>query len=406
FTMGDISPRRRSQERSEAGSPRSASLIGGLVETIQLGEVLDPKFTLKRFLSTRSVVSTFSSFAERQQAVVRTRSEFRAIGAGTCGTVFEVPGTTDAFKVANNPGGHTDKLWNDFQMHLRVSEAFDTIGREKLAVHVPIIKYFVSSKDSEWWGENMDRFPQKYQSQSNLLCAERILPLAKLIRESLVDTYCPPSLVKEIKGSPSNKDCLVRIYLGKRKERISKFFQLRNFLLHLDQMEELELDTADFATHIADALAVMHWRVGIDANDVEFVLGSAPYRVANPAQIISKPPTVKQIKSMPPNTSTWASHNDDFKRQITHIWLLDFNRCEDFFLNQSGIEKLVAAFFRNDPYYPRPHGATTKDQNLWATFRNRYIATSQAHVDKEHYHLPKLFIDTVAEEQRKRMKKK
>lgn len=132
-------------------------------------------------------------------------------------------------------------------MHTKVAESFDKM-KFPIGVHVPGVEYFVSREDDEWWFHNLNRFPVDYRMRTPLLGSQRILPLPKPIRESLVDTYCPKKIAAQVKADPANKDCLVRVYLGKRRQRINtSFFQLRNFPLHLDQMEELELDIHRFA---------------------------------------------------------------------------------------------------------------------------------------------------------------
>ncbi|KAE8343830.1 hypothetical protein BDV24DRAFT_161133 [Aspergillus arachidicola] len=78
---------------------------------------------LKRLLLTRSVVSTSSSFAERRQAAVGCKSPFREIGTESIGKVFEQTGTLWAFKVLLID--RTDKLWNNYLMHLRIQDSFD-----------------------------------------------------------------------------------------------------------------------------------------------------------------------------------------------------------------------------------------------------------------------------------------
>ena len=50
------------------------------------------------------------------------------------------------------------------------------------------------------------------------------------------------------------------------------------------------------------ALAVMHWRIGIDADDVEFVLGSSPNYVAG-----RRPLSPQEVDSLPERASTWES---------------------------------------------------------------------------------------------------
>lgn len=91
-----------------------------------------------------------------------------------------------------------------------------------------------------------------------------------------------------VKTNPGDDDCLVRPYLGRRFRygqqgpSTSKFqrFSLRNAPLHIDQMRSLGLDAKAYAETMAEALAIMHWSAGIDANDVEFVL--APPRKNTP----------------------------------------------------------------------------------------------------------------------------
>ncbi|KAL5116090.1 hypothetical protein ACEQ8H_005986 [Pleosporales sp. CAS-2024a] len=398
----------------ESESSRSSSLMEKMMEAIQLEEKLNPKLTLRRFLSIRSVISTVSSFAERQQGAVGTRALFRSLGAGTCGRVYEVPGTTDIFKVANYPGQDTDQLWNDYCMHTSIADVLERWGRDKLEVRVPRLKYFVSMNDNMWWTENLDRFPLQFLKEpSNLVCAERILPLAKPIRESLIDLFAPKAADHlALKTDASNKDCLVRLYLGKRRERINnKFFQLRNFTMHLDQMEELELNIYQLAFAMGEAMAIMHWACHLDGNDVEFVLGSSPEMVAQPNMITTKPLDRRALSKLTPNSSTWNAHLNDFRKRTTHLWMLDFNRCKELSTNKEVMmEQMLHSFFRNDPYFPRPVPPTSKDAKLWQVFRNAYEDSAAECMKKNLSPLgciewPRHFMDEVVAEQQKKVAK-
>ncbi|KAI9774716.1 MAG: hypothetical protein M1839_001677 [Geoglossum umbratile] len=402
---GDV---RRFQQRSSTNAPpfRSPSFEQDLLINLELADKLaseDPKTKLKRLLSIHSAISTGSSFAERQQAAIDTKASYRHIGRGTCGTIFEIPGTTFALKVAKTD---SDALWNDFTMHMRVLSQFDNLPQINSEIHVPRCHWYASATDDEWWDENLERFPKEHQFRNNTICFERILPIPKIIRESLIDEYCPSSFRVNAKADPSNKDCLVRLYLGKRREpRPSRFFTLRNFLLHIDQMEDLEHDVDELAANMADALAVMHWHVRIDADDVEFVLGSAPTRSTIPT--LRKPLMLADICSMPKNTSTWASSFENFKYRTVHMWMIDFDRCKDISMDREGVEQAVTSFFKNDPYYPRPYGQTSRDQKLWATFKDRYLRTSFELIGNgPEKSLPIMFIAQVEEAQRRRMERR
>ncbi|KAH7318991.1 hypothetical protein BKA65DRAFT_556420 [Rhexocercosporidium sp. MPI-PUGE-AT-0058] len=190
--------------------------------------------------------------------------------SGTCGFVFAQLGTAQVVKRAREDGPDSAALWNDFLMHKKVEQGFETGNSSGLpTVHVPRPILYVSRTDTFWWENNGHRFPNDFQTPSNLLMSERILPLPKFIREALIQLYCPENLRSSQFDEPKNKDCL----------RPQRFFSLRNFKLHLNQMVDLGLDVATFATTMANALAILHWEVKIDAADVELFWEVLPLKV-------------------------------------------------------------------------------------------------------------------------------
>ena len=130
--MSHSLPKQRERNlTSESQSTRSPLYEEELRNTTALEEKFaassDSEDLLRRFLSTRSVLSISSSFAERQQSAVSTISEFRHIGAGQCGIIFEVLGTTWVYKVAKRLDDH---LWNDYHMQTQISQACKTAPHE------------------------------------------------------------------------------------------------------------------------------------------------------------------------------------------------------------------------------------------------------------------------------------
>ena len=334
----------------------------------------EPRLVLHNMLSIRSVISTTFSFANRHQAAQADADlqKFRKIGQGSCGAVFEHIGFAD---IAKRENLHNTDLWNDFTKHIDVIDAINDTSGFLTNVRVPACHGFIRKADTKWWSNNRSQFPEEYQSPGNIILAERIPSLPQIVRHALIDLYFPPSQPqsrKEMaKDDPINKDCLARIYLGKRRDpdrRPSLFFTLVNFNLHLDQMEELRLETDFFAKEMAKALALLHWVAKIDADDVEFVLGSAPIHINIHA------PTSEQVAKLPPNSSTLGSAR--FQRRSFHMWPLDFNRCSTISMDEEGVDAAVKAFYKNDPYYPRPLGRTAKDQQLWNVFRESYLESS------------------------------
>jgi len=196
-------------------------------------------------------------------------------------------------------------------------------------------------------------------------------------------------------ASEPDKDCLIRPYLGRRRTRkphtSSRFtgFSLRNFPLHLDQLESLGITPSDiqqYARTMAETLATMHWVGEIDGNDIEFVLA-------------------------PPNENKGGSLGLEMESTVLgdhSMWVLDFDLCRTMAMDLEGVEQAVAAFWGNDPYYPRPG----KDPSIWMAFRQRYIQTSDAcaaicesrEAEKRRM-LSRRFIDLVEQEGRNRINK-
>lgn len=278
-------------------------------------------------------------------------------------------------------GGPGRSLRSDYNMHQLVLE---TASQNPVSVCVPRWPNFVNNDESRWWDMNLARFPTGY-TPCNVLCAERIPPLPQEVRNRLIDRYCPPASIATIKANDADRDCLVRPYLGRRKiqneaRRGRNFFSLRNYPLHLNQAEDLELPILNYAHAMAEILAMMHWTAKIDANDIEFVLGGV------------------QTQTQPEIARNEYTH-DILGTQS--LWVLDFDCCKPLTMDDAGIEQAARAFLRNDPYFPRPAiSAQSPDRTLWMEFRTRYLECSQNLVTGHggtYLSLPEKFIARVAE---------
>ena len=65
-------------------------------------------------------------------------------------------------------------------------------------------------------------------------------------------------------------------------------------------------------------------------------------------------------------------------------------------LDAKGVEQAVAAFFGNDPYYPRPGRDCGADQTLWREFEERFLEASAAILGRgQEARLPALWVDLV-----------
>lgn len=230
------------------------------------------------------------------------------------------------------------------------------------------------------------------------MCSERIPPLSSAFRNLLVDSFCPEEACQGVKDRDTV--CIGRIYLGRRRfGRPSIFFSLNNYVLLVDSMEQLGLPIHEYAESIAEALAVLHWDAEVDANDVEFVLGSRrqlPTKRTNSAPLSSS-----YIAKLPYNSDTRSltepepTTNLQPQIQDLQVWVLDFDCCDSISMDIEGVEKAAVSAQRNDPYIPKPCASGTKDYELWKRFRDRYLAVGTEIVQRRQLEetLPRLFIE-------------
>ncbi|KAK5726046.1 hypothetical protein LTR15_004238 [Elasticomyces elasticus] len=281
---------------------------------------------------------------------------FRQIGKGFCGSVWATdrPGPASAMK--REDGGPLRSVAKDSARHITIERSLkDVQGRLNLAqrLNMPQHRELIRGDDSEWWRLRSARFPPTYQP-CNTLIAERILPLERDAREKLIDLFCPERSRATIKTSRKDEDCLIRPYLGRRRANFScpsPFFTLRNKPLLVHQLDGMGLPIDEYAQVMADTLAILYWHAKTDANDVEFVLA-------------------------PPRSGEEAFQSEVLGAH--RLWLLDFDRVNHIALDEVGIEQAARAFFRNDPFYPRPDCEHETDRRLWEVFSGRFLESSTA----------------------------
>jgi hypothetical protein len=144
-------------------------------------------------------------------------------------------------------------------------------------------------------------------------------------------------------------------------------------------METLGLDTTAYAETMAEALAMMHWGARIDANDVEFVLA-------------------------PPRAGSSGFQSDYLG---THsLWILDFDCCQPLSMDEAGVERACVAFFKNDPFYPRPGGRETADEELWKVFKQKFLEASRKVLGEKEVLLAEHLIARIEEEGKVRTRRK
>ncbi|KAH9837497.1 calcineurin-like phosphoesterase [Teratosphaeria destructans] len=313
---------------------------------------------------------------------IATDSQFRQIGKGFCGSVWAADRAGPASAMKREDGGPQRSVTKDSEMHKRIESSLSTLQRiQHLATHldVPEHRQFVTASDKTWWSAHAGNFPSGYE-HCNTLITERILPLDRPVRDRLIDLFCLERARDTIKSSRKDEDCLVRPYLGRRRNHFScpsQYFTLRNKPLLVNQMEDLGLPVETYARIMADALAVMYWHAQTDANDVEFVLA-------------------------PPRKDEDGLSSDVLD---THrMWTLDFDCVNPITLDAQGVERAAVAFYKNDPFFPRPDSEDERDQRLWELFVERFIQSSVLILGSEE--LPRMLVERLTQLGRKRGEKK
>ena len=311
-------------------------------------------------------------------------THYRCIGRGFCGTVWALEDSQHMASTAikREDGGPGRSLANDYDMHLRVIQAMENY-QLNTPLSVPQCHALIQPTDS-WWESQLPLFPSGF-SPCRALASERIPKVPRPVSDKLVDLFCTgnESLATFVKTNEGDEDCLIRPYLGRRRRHrqegasTSRFqrFSLRNVPLHVDQMEALSLDTKAYAQTMAEALALMHWVAGIDAGDVEFVL--APARNDNSGL---EPVFENRFLGM------------------HAMWILDFDCCQPISLDETGVEQACTAFFKNDPFCPRPGSDETADEELWGVFKTRFLSTSRGILGAEDVWLAERLVRRIEEE--------
>ncbi|KAK1958724.1 hypothetical protein LY78DRAFT_591574 [Colletotrichum sublineola] len=372
------------------------------VYIINFNQDLDLTSALCRYLSRKTLLDPTSSAAMHQEMHgERLEHQLEHIGEGFCATIYAFASTGNVIKQAKGWNKHPE-LWTDYSAHQRIYSAGSSKG---VQVCIPQPAYFIAPEHVHMWysrlksvGELPDD-PVLLTKSTALLISERIPALPRRIREALIDTCCPEDQRAVACMSQKNRNCLLRIYLGRRRTntRVEGEFTLRNFEFTLDKMEMLGVDPMQFVAPMAEALAIMHWTVHCDAFDVEFVLGSSPkMRTRCGPSEDESPSGMRTTWNQEPGDES----NPQCLEKAVNVWLLDFNQVGKIALDKDGVEKAVRGFWDNDPYYPRPNiegiANRTAEAKLWEAFRDVYLTTSLGLIDD--ISLPSLFIKRVEEQ--------
>jgi hypothetical protein len=293
-----------------------------------------PEQILSRMLSTKSYTSTAAPNDISQQRSIQ-------IGKGQCGTIYALRGTLKVAKIPNSTE-KVPQLLSDYKIHACILDAMSEVETAiRKDINIPDLHSWASPNSKAFWSDCGLRFPPGVDAQNFAMVSNRVLPVPLPVREALVDVLCPPAIQKqkqEFLAKPENKNCLIRIYLGRRattKEKNNwRNIGLQNFPLHVNEMEHLQLDTSLFAQIMAQTLAIVHWKAGVDDNDIEFILGSSPLTIHRPMRDeLARADEWSlgehfqgDFSHRPDRWTAIDPFNIDFTHRSISMWLIDFNQ--------------------------------------------------------------------------------
>lgn len=265
----------------------------------------DPESLLRCLLSgERAIIDGPVQDTDPDSAMNEDTDEPEEIGRGKCGRVLRY----DNCVLKSSHLDQHENLYNDFEMHTRVLKAFWKVkNTHHIDIHVPNIDHLSTTTD------------ERHGHRLTLL-TDYIHPMPYEVNEAMVKTIFPSLKdgIDKFLARSDNQHCLPRIHLGRRgfphKDRVDdESLTLRDISLQLDELEQLRVNAYDLADTMGKALAVLHWKAGVNGAGVKFVLGQVPAAQAGAASV-----------SMD-RLSKGSPQNDTVERRIG-LWLIDFDR--------------------------------------------------------------------------------
>lgn len=313
-----------------------------------------------------------------QFTTVSSQHPLERIGYGSCGSVWADASESSELRssalVLKRGDGLPDRsISNEGRIHRHLISTIQAIRSSPTLYRVNIPLNVTSlAPESGRWATILPRLPAETMACEALI-SERIMPLPRQVRRLLVQEFWAGD-IESVVSDKKNDHCLIRPYLGRRRRQSApqtgqsmfRSISLRNYPLHVDQIEHLGLPAEEYALAMADALAFLHWAAKIDANDVEFVLA----RPRDTPTATTRP----TIGGREFTTGALGPHA---------MWILDFDCCKALDMNREGVEVAAQRFWRNDPFYPNPDCKCPEDDRLWRVFRDRYLDTSGSFLHDE-----------------------
>ncbi|TDL27982.1 hypothetical protein BD410DRAFT_781914 [Rickenella mellea] len=291
--------------------------------------------------------------------------ELVTIGRGSFASVHVLTGRPVAFKAVLD-SSRTNELHREFAMLCELYQARD---RDSIFSFTCPIAYhdsespdgFTDSGGAQRFSVSIDDL-QLLNFPTAVFAMDHVIPL-------------PPSTAKSIRqfypaGSDSAPDpSLCRLYFGKEIQvtgqsgRPHTFFNSSNFPLdsnryrHITIPKDCYVTPEKIAFGMGQTISRIHWHMGYDARDIEFVLGGRGFSDVG-------------------------------------LYVIDFNQMRHWSKDKADVPALVNAHYANDPYYPCARNTDT----LYTQFKAGYMSACP----ETAYDAATAFLEAIETEQHKR----
>lgn len=309
------------------------------------------------------------------------------IGIGQCVSVWGHPDKSDSTVVikCQRPGAEILNEWSQqLAVCHRVRMAAGILPPLALSFNIPR-QLGVVFPGWPLWQQITPRLSIDTFNGNAILC-EKIPSMPESVRRQVLEISCGEKFREENLLRPLNQYCLIRPCLSLRRRRCGRSnatsVDLRTIELNAPQLEKFGLNTEDYSRAMGEALAFLHYCVGVDGAGIKFVLAGptpSPNQKSSSIEssVASSQPSCRHMQTLGVTEfrhGTFGPHS---------LWLLDFDCCKPFSDEHEMVAAAAAGFWLNYPYFPSPRSMVEDGSShyhhtwLWAVFRVRYLAIAE-----------------------------
>lgn len=157
-------------------------------------------------------------------------SQLERVGLGFCGSVWGEleedgrPSSDRQLVMKREDGGPGRSITNEYRIHIRILECLKSLhtcqisaifGVSGISFNIPESEAFID-EDAPEWADILPRFPPGY-TPCKAIISEKIMPVSLPFRRMIIDNFIPGVDTDKILDTQTNKHCLIRPYLGRRR---------------------------------------------------------------------------------------------------------------------------------------------------------------------------------------------